>query len=246
MDSRISKEAMNAMSDEKLMANNSENEMNGTNGSNVSKSDIRLTEDEIKANCVLFYEAGYETTSTALGFVAHILVNYPEAQQRIREEVQQLYESEGKLDINSINRLEFMECVLNETMRLYPPVIRFVSRESLTDYKYKDITIPKGSTVLFPIHYLHHDPDYWSEPEKFDPMRFSAERRHQIHPSSWQPFGNGPRNCIGMRFALFEAKLCLAKLLLKYRLEPGSKTEIGDLSTECKILTYSPKNGVFV
>ncbi|CAG2179558.1 unnamed protein product [Oppiella nova] len=139
-----------------------------------------------------------------------------------------------------------MECVLNETMRLYPPVITFVSRECLQDYKYKDITIPKGSTVNFSTYYMHHDPDYWPEPEKFDPLRFSPERKHEIHPSSWQPFGSGPRNCIGMRFALFEAKMALAKILMKYRLEPGSNTEIGKLTTECKILTQTPKNGVYV
>ena len=256
LDTKISGEDVSAMTDESLTAGNSDNESNSNevkqngvkNGKSkqINKSIIKLTDDEIKSNAVLFFEAGYETTSTALGFMAHILVNYPEVQEKIREEVKQLYESDGKLDFNTVNKLEFMECVLNETMRVYPPVISFVTRNTLEDYKYKDMTIPKGTQIQIATHYLHHDPDYWPQPEVFDPMRFSADRKHSIHPSSWQPFGSGPRNCIGMRFALFEAKLALAKLVLNYRLEPTPKTEIGDLTTECKFITLCPKNGVFV
>ncbi|CAG2112282.1 unnamed protein product [Medioppia subpectinata] len=245
--SKISREEMSSMSYETMTAGN-ENEIQPKGHKSIknNKNDISLTDSEIKANSVVFYEAGYETTSTALGFMAHILVNYPDIQERVREEVQQLYENEGKLDINCVNKLEFMECVFNETMRLYPPVITFVARECLQDYKYKDITIPKGTSIQMAVHYLHHDPDYWSEPEVFDPERFSADRKHQIHPNSWQAFGSGPRNCIGMRFALFEAKLALAKLLLNYRLTAGPKTEMGVLATNCKVATLTPKNGVFV
>jgi cytochrome P450 len=250
LDTKISNDELSSMSNEQLTASNEMDE-NMTNGvlkitQKSTKKEYNLTDDEIKANCVLFFEAGYETTSTALGFVAHILVNYPEVQEKVREEVQELYAKEGKLDYNTVTKLQYMEWVLNETMRIYPPVTTFASREVLSDYKYKDITIPKGAQVMFPIYYLHHDSDSWQEPEKFDPMRFSPERRSQIHPSSWQPFGNGPRNCIGMRFALLEAKLALSKLLLKFRFESGPKTEIGELALDCKLITLTPKNGVFV
>ena len=254
LDTKISGEEMSAMTNENLTVGDDKEFVsepnytvkNGSSKGKVSKNDVRLTDDEIQANCVLFYEAGYETTSTALGFIAHILVNYPEVQEKVREEVKELYESEGKLDFNTVSKLQYMEWVINETMRIYPPVISFVARECLHDYKYKDITIPKGSVVQFATYYLQHDPEYWPEPEKFDPERFSPERKHEINPSSWQPFGSGPRNCIGMRFALFEAKLALAKLLLRYRLEASPKTEIGELKTECKIITLTPKNGVYL
>ena len=250
LDTKISGEEMSAMTDDQLVAGNDEvvEVKNGTHKSapKLGKRDISLTNDEIKANCVLFYEAGYETTSTALGYMGHILVNYPDVQEKIRKEVKDLYESEGKLDFNAVSKLQYMESVFNETMRIYPPVIGFVTRECLADYHYKGITIPKGSTVIIATHHLHHDPDYWPEPEKFDPERFSPERKHEIYPSSWQPFGSGPRNCIGLRFALFEAKLCLAKLLLNYRLEAGPKTEIGKITTDAKLITMTPKNGVFV
>ena len=239
------------VSDDKLIATYDENENLGTSGQQngskpLSKNSIRLTEDEIKANCVLFYGAGYETTSTTLAFVAHILVNYPEVQERVRQEVKHLYESEEKLDFNTVNRLEYMEWVLNETMRVYPPIITFVTRECLADYPYNGMTLPKGAVVAMATHYLHHDENLWPDPEKFDPERFSPERRHEIHPSSWQPFGSGPRNCVGMRFAFFEMKLSLAKLLLNYRLERGCRTEIGELTTTCKLISLSPKYGIYV
>ena len=255
LDTKITGEQMSAMTNETLTAGNdgqsTPNELNGSlnphiNGKKISKKDITLTDDEIKANCVLFYEAGYETTSTALGYVGHILVNHPDIQEKVRQEVKDLYESEGKLDFNTVSKLQYMEWVINETMRIYPPVTGFVMRETLTDYEYKDMTIPKGTMLMIATYTLHHDPDYWPEPEKFDPERFSPERKHEIYPSSWQPFGSGPRNCIGLRFALFEAKLALAKLLLNYRLEAGPKTEIGNLSTECKLITRTPKKGVYV
>ena len=250
IDSKLSREDLSAMSDDKLTASTDHTEVKSTELTDVkdvlNKNSIGLTNDEIKANCVLFFEAGYETTSTALGFAAHLLVNHTEVQERVRQEVRELYESEGKLDFNTVAKLQYMEWVLNETMRIFPPLITFVTRETIRDYNYKDITIPKGASIQFPTYYLHHDPDYWQEPEKFDPERFSPERKHEINPSSWQPFGDGPRNCVGMRFAFFEMKLCLAKLLLKYRLVPGPNTEIGELRTVCKLVSLAPKYGVLV
>ncbi len=81
-----------------------------------------MTDMEIVANSVLFFEAGYETTSTALGFVAHVLVNRQDIQDRMREEINQLIETQGQLDYNTVTELTYMEAVLFETMRMYPPI----------------------------------------------------------------------------------------------------------------------------
>jgi hypothetical protein len=205
-----------------------------------------MTREEVVANAVLFFEAGYETTSTTLGFVAHILINYPDVQERVREEVQQLQDKEGRLDYNTVTELPYLEAVLFETMRVYPPITLFVTRVSETDYRYKDMTIPKGAGIIVPVYQLHHDPELWEEPEKFDPMRFYGTNKGKINPVIWQPFGSGPRNCIGMRFALLEAKLALAQLLLKYRLEPGPSSELGDITVDYKVIGMTPKKGVFL
>ena len=110
----------------------------------------------------------------------------------------------------------------------------------------KRFTIPKGSGVVVPVYFLHHDPDLWENPEEFDDTRFLPENRGKHHPMAWQPFGAGPRNCIGMRFAILEAKLALARLLQEYKLVPGPKTEIDNIEVDYKPISMTPKNGVYV
>ncbi|XP_054156810.1 cytochrome P450 3A11-like, partial [Oppia nitens] len=229
-----------------MFDNNVDNNTKTIDDINDNKQSIKLTDYEIQGNCIFFYIAGYRNASITLGFVAHILVNYPDIQERVRQEVRELYASDGRLDYNTLSKLEYMECVINETMRLYPPSVAFATREANADYTYDNITIPKGTVIQFANYYMHRDPDYWPEPEKFDPERFSSGRRHEWHPYSWQTFGNGPRSCVGLRLAYFEMKLCLAKLLINYRLEPGPRTELGDIVRETKLISMVPKNGVFV
>ncbi|KAI1288438.1 Cytochrome P450 3A16 [Halotydeus destructor] len=136
-----------------------------------------------------------------------------------------------------------MDCVINETMRVYPPVSSFITRRALEDYKYNDITIPKGAGIVVPVYQIHHDARYWPEPETFDPDRFAHGK---VNPITWQPFGAGPRNCIGMRFAILEVKLALAVLLSSFKIVPGPRTEIGNIAVDYKVLTMCPKNGVYV
>ncbi len=204
-----------------------------------------MTNDEVASNAVLFFDAGYETTSTALSYIMHILINHQEIQEKIRQEVKELIEDEGKLDYNTVTKLKFMEQVVYETMRIYPPVTTFISRSPNIDYHYKDIVIPRGADCRVPLYHMHRDPELWYEPEKFDPQRFSDENKHLINPVVWQPFGVGPRNCIGMRFAMLEIKLALSQLLIKYKLVPSEKTELGDITRDFKVITMTPKYGVF-
>ncbi|GIY56907.1 cytochrome P450 3A28, partial [Caerostris darwini] len=81
-----------------------------------------MTDADILDNSVLFFLAAYETTSTALAFTTHFLIHYPEAQEKIRKEVQQLLENEGELDYYSVNKLQYLDQVLQESLRLYPPI----------------------------------------------------------------------------------------------------------------------------
>lgn len=178
--------------------------------------------------------------------MTHILVNRQDIQDRMREELNELLEREEKFDYNTVTQLQYMEAVMFETMRVYPPITMFVTRLADKDYKYKDFTIPANTGIIVPVYELHHDPRLWEEPEKFDPERFIGSNKGKISPVAWQPFGCGPRNCIGMRFALLEAKLALALMLTKYKLVPGPSTESGEIEIEHKIVGIAPKNGVFV
>ena len=206
----------------------------------------KLTLEEAASNSFVFFEAGYETTSTLLGDMAHVLVSYPEVQEKLRDEVTELWNNEGNFGYNTL-KLPYMEAVMNECLRMYPPITGFVTRRVEKDYKYKNITIPKGSNISVSVFLLHHDPEYWPEPETFDPERWMGERKKDIKPLAFQPFGYGPRLCIGMRFALLEAKMAIASLLMKYRLEVGPNTRLGDkFEFQFKPLSMTPKHGVFV
>ena len=92
----------------------------------------------------------------------------------------------------------------------------------------KDITLKKDTVVIVPSYAIHHCPDYYPDPEKFDPNRFMPENKHLLVPNTYMPFGQGPRNCIGMRFAYQELNLCLARLALKYQfhLTPNTPTKM--------------------
>src|SRR5699024_5659413 len=122
---------------------------------------------------------------------AHFLVAYPEVQENVRAEVQQLLAADGQFDYNSLSTLSYMSQVINESMRFYPPVTAFVTRTSKEAFKFGNITIPAYSTVRIPAYQLHHNEEYWPNHDQFDPERFA--NKANIDPVVFQPFGTGPR-----------------------------------------------------
>ncbi|GAB6023835.1 hypothetical protein CHUAL_008576 [Chamberlinius hualienensis] len=181
-----------------------------------------LTDYEIASNCWLFLLAGFETTATALGYLAHTLSIYPDIQDKVHEEI--VNHIKGEPTYEDINNLPYLDQVINETLRVYPPVVLFLNRIAAENYQLNGIQFPKGLKIEIPIYNVHYDPDYWPEPEKFDPDRFSPENKSSVNPNAFLPFGAGPRNCIGLRFALMEIKCTMARLLSKYRLVSTPKT----------------------
>ncbi|XP_037029354.1 cytochrome P450 9e2-like [Bradysia coprophila] len=125
--------------------------------------------------------------------------------------------------------MKYLDQVINETLRKWPSVLA-TDRVCVKDYVYDDgqlnFKIEKGSVVTFSIFELHHNPIYYPNPDKFDPDRFSDENKHNITPGTFAAFGQGPRNCIGSRFALMEIKVILYTLLLNFTFEANEKTQI--------------------
>uniref|UniRef100_A0A8C8UNF6 unspecific monooxygenase n=2 Tax=Peromyscus maniculatus bairdii TaxID=230844 RepID=A0A8C8UNF6_PERMB len=121
--------------------------------------------------------------------------------------------------------MEYLDMMVNETLRLYPIANR-LERVSKKDVEINGVFIPKGTIVMVPTYPLHRDPEYWPEPEEFRPERFSKENKGSINPYVYLPFGNGPRNCIGMRFALISMKLAVIRVLQNFTLQPCEETEI--------------------
>ncbi|XP_077284623.1 cytochrome P450 9e2-like [Arctopsyche grandis] len=204
--------------------------------SNVGKQAIRKqwTDDDIIAQAILFLIAGFDTTATVLTFMAYELAVHPEIQQRLHEEIDDIIKEKGcKLDYDDLPRLKYLDMVLSETMRLWP-VVTTMDRICNKTYKLPppskdsnvEYEVEPGRSVLFPAYSIQRDAQYFENPETFDPERFSDENKHKIKPFTYMPFGLGPRNCIGSRFALMETKAVIFFLLAKFNFVPTAKTPI--------------------
>ncbi|XP_037523303.1 cytochrome P450 3A4 [Rhipicephalus sanguineus] len=176
-----------------------------------------LTNEEILSNGLVFFIAGFETTGTAMSFMAYLLAKHPDIQDRLREEILAVLERDGAFTYDNVFGIKYLDQVISESLRYYSPVVGFTTRRCSRDYTHNGTTIPAGTSVLIPGYHMSHDPTFWEEPEKFDPDRFSNGKKGQVDPMVYQPFGQGPRNCIGMRFAQLEMKLTMAKTLAKYK-----------------------------
>lgn len=205
-----------------------EEETNWTDD-NITKKP--MTETEMIANTVMILLAGYETTATTLSYASYCLALNPHVQDKLRDEVNKAFEADGgKLKYETLTSLKYLDAVISETLRVYPAITRierFATDDYVleTDYEgLRKIFIPKGTYVYIPVYYIHHNSEYYTEPEKFEPERFMPERKHELTPYTYLPFVAGPRNCIGMRFALMEAKFAIANFVHKYKFVKVDKT----------------------
>lgn len=191
-------------------------------------SNRKLSLDELVGQCVIFFLAGYDTTASTLSFASYLLALNPGIQNNLYNELREvLQRHKGELTYEALQDMKYLDNVISETLRLYPPATR-LERMSDFDSKLGDtgITIPKGMIITIPNYALHHDPKLFPDPEKFDPDRFTVEERANRDPYAYLPFGAGPRNCVGMRFALMEIKICLAYTVANFEIFKCSETQV--------------------
>ncbi|XP_055920879.1 probable cytochrome P450 4ac1 [Eupeodes corollae] len=168
-----------------------------------------------------FMFEGYDTTSTCLIFsLMNIAIN-KDIQEKCYAEVSQLDDLQS-LNVFDFNKMEYLECVIKETLRLYPSV-PFITRESVEETIINGIILPKSAQInIFPFH-IHRDPRHFPDPLKFDPNRFLPQNTTNRHPYAFIPFSAGPRNCIGQKFAMLEIKVLLANIIKQYELLPVTR-----------------------
>ena len=202
-----------------------------------------LTPSSLLAQSVAFFVVGYDTTATLLMFAAYCLATNPDVQEAVHAEIDEVLERHGgQLTYEAISEMLLLDRVISETLRLYPPVPR-TERQSSKEYTLPgtNLTLPRGTLVRMPIIALHRDPEHFPDPLRFDPDRFLPEEKEKRHPCAYMPFGSGPRNCIAMRFALFETKVALMAVLLKTRLEPGPRTPPPPMPLSSESFLLAPK-----
>ncbi|XP_060066309.1 cytochrome P450 3A8-like [Ylistrum balloti] len=183
-----------------------------------------LTESEIAAQAVLFFLAGYDTTASTLTFLMYHLVIYPEVCDKVLQEIDEKF-GKNVPDYDNVCELTYLEMCINETMRLFPIATR-IDRMASRDIVIGNINIPKDMVVNIPVGAIHKDPEFWPEPEKFIPERFTAEAKVKMDPFVYLPFGAGPRSCIGLRLAMLEMKMAIVRILQNYRPIKCPKTKV--------------------
>lgn len=177
----------------------------------------RFSDEDIVNHMIFLMMAAHDTSTTTATNMAYELAAHPEWQQRCRDESDRL--GDGPLDIESLEKLESLDLVMNEAIRLVSPV-QWAMRRTVRDTELLGHYIPEGTNVTAFPGVNHRLPEIWTDPLTFDPERFTEPRcEHKRHRYAWTPFGGGAHKCIGMTFGQLEIKTIMHRLLRRYRLE---------------------------
>ncbi|SLN62537.1 Epi-isozizaene 5-monooxygenase/(E)-beta-farnesene synthase [Roseovarius litorisediminis] len=178
----------------------------------------RFDTDEMVDQVAIFFLAGHETSASALAWSLYLLALYPEWQDRVAIEADQVFRG-GMPAFADMSKLRVVRDVFREALRLYPPVPMMV-REAARDENFRDRVVPKGAQIVLSPWHLHRHERLWENPDEFDPSRYSSENGRDCMRRAYIPFSAGQRVCPGAGFAMIEGTLLLAMLVHAYRFIP--------------------------
>lgn len=204
----------------------------------AAQSEMGWTDFDLRDQVLTIFLAGYETVAIALTWTWYLLAQNLDAQARFHAELDKVLA--GRLPTyEDIPQLRYVEMVLSESMRLYPPAWA-MGREAVADFELGPYRLPTGTTVLMSQFITHRDNRFFPDPLRFEPERFTPEAKSTRPKFSYFPFGMGPRQCIGEAFAWMEGILALATFGQKWRMElvPGQNIDPQPL------FTLRPKHGI--
>ncbi|KAG0456371.1 hypothetical protein HPP92_024159 [Vanilla planifolia] len=204
------------------------------------KHQDRIGAEEIIEECKAFYFAGKETGANFLTWVLLLLASEPKWQQAARAEVVQLCGQTRPPEAEHICKLNLVEMILWETLRLYPPVVS-LARQACRDVRLGEICVPKGTQIYIPTLAIHHDKGIWGkDASEFNPMRFSEANRRPM--AAFIPFGLGTRICVGQNLVMVEAKLAVAVILQRYAFRVSDSY----VHAPIQLLTLQPQHGASI
>ncbi len=172
----------------------------------------------IRDQLLTMFIAGHDTSTAMLAWLLYLLGKHPAVMARVRDEVDTHLTGELPTIENTVP-LRYLQCVIDETLRLYPP-IHLGTRRILSDLQFQGYDLPEGKRANYSIYLTHRNPEHWPDPSVFSPDRFLPENERGRQPYTYLPFGGGPRNCLGAAFAQVEAKIVIARLLQTFDFTP--------------------------
>src|SRR5947209_11567 len=177
-----------------------------------------LSLQQVHDEALTMMMAGHETIAAALTWTWHLLAQHPDVERRFHAELDGVLGADLPT-FEHVGKLPYTQMILEEALRLYPPAWMF-GRKAIADDEIRGYHIPANSMIFISPYCIHRHPDFWENPEVFDPERFSLERSNSRPPFAYFPFSGSSRPCTGNMFALMEAKLILATIGQRYRLRP--------------------------
>jgi cytochrome P450 len=199
-----------------------------------------MTAQEVRDHVITIFTAGHETTAMAMTWTWYLLSQHPVEEAKLHSELQSVLGGRAP-NSGDLSKLAYTRMVIEESMRLYPPV-HTIAREALADDTLAGRHVPKGSNVLIAPWVLHRHQQLWQNPGRFDPERFSLEQIAARPRFSYLPFGGGRRICIGAAFAMAEATILLATIAQRYRLRLVSGHPVEPQG----LITLRPRRGMMM
>jgi cytochrome P450 len=176
-----------------------------------------MNDAQLRDETVTLFLAGHETTALALTHALVLLAKHPDVERRVVAEIDSVL-GDREPTAEDVPRLELVERVVKESMRLYPPAW-VTGREIVRPFRLAGLDLEVGDQVLVSPWTSHRDPRFWPDPEAFDPDRFLPEPSRQRPRFAFFPFGGGPRVCVGNHFAMMEAAILLAMFVRRFHVE---------------------------
>ena len=205
------------------------------------------TKEELAAEAFVIFFGGFETSSSLMTFLLYELALNEDIQDRLREEIiSGIDENDGKLTYDMLFGFKYLDMVVNEGLRKYPPIpctMRKTNKEYLIPGT--KLVIPEGVVIPINSFSFQRDPEYFPDPLKFDPERFNEENIKNIKPFTNIPFGEGPRICLGQRFGLMQSKIGITKLIQNFIIQPSEKTQI-PIKLNLGNPLLAPENGMWL
>nr|CAI5850393.1 unnamed protein product [Callosobruchus analis] len=201
-----------------------------------------LSIEDIREEVDTFMFEGHDTTGSAISFALYLLASHQDVQDQALEEQKTIFceDIHRSVTYNDLQRMKYLECVIKETLRLYPSV-PFFGRSTHQPITYKGNVIPTDTDIGIIAYEILRDPKFFPNPEKFDPTRF--EILDGTKPYSFIPFSAGPRNCIGQKYAMLEMKSALSRILRNFRLLPTVPEHQITLTVETVLKSHS---GIYI